>query len=678
MDFRPYIIKIISKSKSLARRFRWPTRVLPHQEFYGRRWNGNQPRHDYFSDKGMPRFFFEPSDLSEYQVVLKERFPESSNCAIERASNALANVFSILGCDNVFMGDTVDWHIDFKSGRRWDRKPFARLKLVYPDDNSDVKMPWELSRLQFLVDLGRAYFITENNAYKEKFKNVVQEWEKANPVDIGVNWSCSMEIAIRAINIIWGMHYFKFDENEADFVRNAIRLIYYHAHHIEKNLEFVSDGANSNHLVSNYLGLFYVGLLFPQFDCSPKWKQLGLAGLENEIRAQVLNDGADYEGSTSYHRLVLEIYLSAYLLGRKNDVTFSEIYGRQLKLMIAFSEAVTGNSGLAPLIGDNDDGYIVKLSSDNPADHRPLIDIGLAYFEDSVSPRLDHTEEKLWYLGLESFKKERSTKTPSSKLFLDSGYAVMRNERVHLVLNAFAVPPDNLGGHKHNDVLSFTYEIDGMPYLIDPGTYCYSSDFKLRNLSRSTEYHNTVIIDSEEQNRFMFDRLFFMMRDAETKLHSWDVTDDQVTASVSHTGYARLVDGIIHRRTLTVSFKDLSVVAVDEFDGSGNVLHKFTSNFMTPCLEIERARNAEIFIKAGRNEALKISNSLGGFKAINIDRVEYFPHYGVKKPGFKIEFRYQSHLPFRIVTAIAYNDNDAFNSELSQGAEAVLSLDEIL
>lgn len=584
---------------------------------------------------------------------MKSHFSESAHGAVHRADNAAAHVFDLLGSGRVELGEKINWHADFISGRVWPKSVYSRIRLVYPDDSSDVKIPWELSRLQFLADIGRAHVMTGDDSYKRELFRLLRDWWESNPVEIGINWACSMEVAIRAINIIWGLHFFEYYVPDTVFILEAIRSLYYHALHIEKNIELISDGANSNHLVSNYLGLYYIGLLFPEFDRSAHWFSRGAAGLESEIRAQVLPDGVDYEGSTSYHRLVLEMFLSAYILGQANDRLFSDEYRERLQKMVAFSEAITGNTGRAPLVGDNDDGHVVKLASDEPADQRPLIDIGHKLLELVPPTWLSPTEERLWYLGPGSLAKNKKTRRQSqSRIFEFSKYAVIRNDKFHLLFNAFDIPPRNLGGHKHNDLLSFTLEIDGIPYLIDPGTFCYSADFKKRNLSRSTGYHNTVRIDHQEQNRFLPGRLFFLSPDSRSSLRLWNVADDRITVAASHSGYGRLGDRVTHMRTISASMKDLSVVVIDEFEGRNDMMHKFACSFLTPYYEIERDGDFALTIRAGRRPAIRIAHSQNGFAATDIDRIEYFPRYGVARPGFRVEFLFQGHLPFKIATTI--------------------------
>ncbi|OGC95504.1 MAG: hypothetical protein A2W25_01150 [candidate division Zixibacteria bacterium RBG_16_53_22] len=650
MNIGPYWLKARLKLKALAKRFQLPTKVEPIDAFFSRHWSGAAPDSSYFGPKA--RFFFGPGHAREYREAIESNFADSGRETILRAERALAHTFDLLGSGEVCLGETINWHADFKSGRIWPGKAHGRIKIVYPDDKSDVKVPWELSRLQFLTDLGRAYFLTENDAYKDEFMAVLRGWEAANPVDIGVNWTCSMEVAIRAINIVWGMHFFRFDDDDREFVQSIIRLLYYHANHIEKNLEFISDGANSNHLISNYLGLFYIGLIFSEFDRSQEWLGIGSAGLENEMLSQVMPDGPDYEGSTSYHRLVLEMFLSAYALGARNNVAFSQNYRDRLYNMFRFSESVTGNSGLAPLIGDNDDGYIVKLAGDNPADHRPLIDVGRTLLKETASSGHVPTEERLWYLGPGCLSQTAAGSKSGPRLFPESSYAVIRCEKLHLVFNAFAAPEGNFGGHKHNDLLALTLEADGLPYLIDPGTFCYSSDFAMRNLSRSTSFHSTVEVDSCEQNRFLARRLFFLRRDAEAKIDLWEESSDHIIVSGFHTGYSRLGDSISHRRTITVFVSELSVVITDEFTGRHGSEHDFVSRLIMPNVKIMMAQDREVAIRRNGHPGLVIKSSGQGFLSTTINQIEYFPRYGVRERGYQMEFAYRGKVPFAATIGI--------------------------
>lgn len=592
---------------------------------------------------------------------MENNFPDACRQIVKSADNALAHTFDLLGSSPIFLGRDINWHLDFKSGVRWPIRPYHQIRIVNFDDTSDIKVPWELSRLQFLVDLGRAFLLTGNQAYKKEFEAILGDWEKSNPVDKGINWACSMEAAIRAINIIWGIYLFG-NEISPQRLCRAIKLLYYHALHIEQNLEIVSAGANSNHLIANYQGLFFIGTLFPEFDRSARWRKLSLDGLEAQIREQVLPDGVDYECSTSYHRLVLEMFLSAFILGRINSQSFSEIFRERLHRMIHFSAALTAPSGLVPLIGDNDDGFIVKLSTDNPADHRPLIDIGLLMFGERIPLAVPISQERLWYFGKESLVAFKTARNSRSRLFKESGYGVISGDDFHLVFNAAAIPGQSFGGHKHNDLLSFTLEIGGESYLIDPGTFCYSADYRQRNASRSVNNHNTVAIDGAEQNRFWEKRLFYLVNDAKTNINLWASFDNCAVISASQTGYGRLDDKIAHKRTVWVSLVSGSLHVLDEFSGRAGSLHTFDHSFITPVTAVTSSGRSTAVLRGSQNKRLIIKALENDLLEFIIEPANYSPRYGIRLPATKIIYRYQARLPFKIFTMMAPCSKQSYGS----------------
>jgi len=57
-----------------------------------------------------------------------------------------------------------------------------------------------------------------------------------------------------------------------------------------------------------------------------------------------------------------------------------------------------------------------------------------------------------------------------------------------------------LGGHNHNDNLSFELNYNHRDIFVDPGTYVYTSNPEQRNNYRSIKNHNTIDIGIEPNN----------------------------------------------------------------------------------------------------------------------------------------------------------------------------------
>ena len=60
---------------------------------------------------------------------------------------------------------------------------------------SDIKVPWELSRLQWLAPVAQAYLIDGDEKYAEFARDVLESWMVSNPYARGPNWAVTMEPA---------------------------------------------------------------------------------------------------------------------------------------------------------------------------------------------------------------------------------------------------------------------------------------------------------------------------------------------------------------------------------------------------------------------------------------------------------------------------------------------------
>ena len=82
-----------------------------------------------------------------------------SSPLIEYAEALCRGEFCFPGYADARLGISPQWNLDFVSGKQWPEVESGGIVLVSPD-GSDVKVPWELSRLQFLPLLARAFRLT--------------------------------------------------------------------------------------------------------------------------------------------------------------------------------------------------------------------------------------------------------------------------------------------------------------------------------------------------------------------------------------------------------------------------------------------------------------------------------------------------------------------------------------
>lgn len=650
---RAILLKVRLKLRHVLKMIKQPIRPLDTDWFYLTHWENTGSKRTIFTPERNIHFFFNPGNHKQYAALLKKQFPDQNAQTVTRADKIIDGTVAVLGIESLPVNPPVNWQNDFRSGYTWDLISSRKLQIVDPSNNADIKVPWELSRLQFVTDLGRAYWLTSDKKYLNRFTELITDWHEQNPVETGVNWTCAMEVSIRAINMIWGLYLFSINNALSDqFVQETVKSLYYHALYIEKNLEIIADHANTNHLLTDYLGLFYIGMLFPEFDRAERWKQVGLDGLEKEIRLETFDDGADYECSFAYHRLVFEIFLHAYILGQKNNIRFSDDYESRLKNMARFSHHISAPSGKTTLAGDNDNGFIVKLNETDPARHTYLVELAAIALNQTVPSNISISEERLWFHGPDSFIHPTEIISPKSVLFANSGHAVHANDNYHVLFNCGNIAKKSLGGHKHNDLLSVTLELNKEPILIDPGTYCYTSDFDLRNRNRSTMSHNTVTIDQSEQNPLIDNRLFYMPNQADPKIDLWIVTDDLAVVSGNHTGYNRLNDKITHTRTVWSFLKQQTMLLQDDFTGKIDHKHELVTTFITPQTDISLIDDNTIRIK-GLTQPLFLQFASNKQGELIVEPFDYYPHYGVKKEGRVIRYRQRVRVNHTNVIALA-------------------------
>src|SRR5215831_3218469 len=149
--------------------------------------------------------------------------------------------------------------------------------------------------------------------------------------------------------------------------------------------------------------------------------------------------------------------------------------------------------------------------------------------------------------------------------------------RDYLLVSNGVVGTKGFGNHKHNDLLSFKYHHSGVPLVVDPGSYVYTSDFAARNRFRSTASHSTLQIDGEEQNDLKPEWIFRMFETSHAEHVAFTETAEQFEYGGRHRGYERFDQAVTHERTLRLSKSDGALTIVDRVTGHGE--HHFRWHF---------------------------------------------------------------------------------------------------
>lgn len=523
------------------------------------------------------------------------------------ADRALDHHFDLLGgC--VSFGSSIDWHYDFKSGKRWD---IAFYKQIKTPSDADIKVPWELSRCQHLLWLGEAYLLTNDTRYAQSIINDINSWIDDNPFMFSVNWMCSMDVAFRAVNWIFAINMISsYDGFDNDFSSKVSSSLYQHGFFIRNNLEKLIPYSN-NHYTSDLVGLLYIGLLFSNTYKGKKWFSYAYKEFLNEIRNQVLPSGIHYEKSISYHRMMTEMLsYPIYMLNRvgisvPNDI--ESLLGKMYEFVSNYSES--GNS--APLLGDNDDGRFLPFVPRPFSYHN--------YINDPVS-----VENRFISIG---YKPKYCSSFHKSMFYDDARLAILQNEDSFLLFSnvGYSKRPLNkemlIGTHTHNDQLSVSLNVRKEEILVDPGTYLYTPSPLYRNLFRSTAYHNTLVVDDEEQNNLTGINLFCVRRNSIN--HSMRRTGDcDIAAS-----YSTIVGGMTHDRICRLMSDSLTIVDTVLKQGKDHSVSLFFH--VSPNIKAELGQTGFALTSKNSNISVIINKKADLF----IKDGFVSPSYGVLKPS---------------------------------------------
>lgn len=488
----------------------------------------------------------------ERTAKVPDGFFESEKADVA-AADRIADFHSwpLLGFGEKCFGSEIQWTRDPLSGYEWPLAYHRDIKLVR-GDGSDVRVLWELNRLAHFLQLACAYSATKDERYSAEFVAQLRSWVEQNPCGRGPNWTCAMEVALRAMNLLAAFEVFRHSPQlDSEFLQFFLRLLQQHANYIRRHLEF-SYIATSNHYLSDVVGLLWLGLLLPELRDAPQWRSFGLEQMLREMDKQVLADGADFEASTGYHRFVTELFLYSFMLCRVNDVAIEERYWSKLRQMLVYVRAYLRPDGFAPLIGDSDSGQVLPVVRRRADDHAYLLDIGARVFDDST------------------LNSEHAV----SQAFPDAGIYIMRDRDLYLCFNASGAGLHGRGSHGHNDVLSIEVSAGGRPVIVDPGTYVYSADLQQRHDFRSTAFHSTVQIDGKEQNTINIETPFVIGNEAQPRVLEWKTNDDFDKVVAEHYGYS-----VTHRRTVIFDKRERLWLIDDEFFGDGEHVYEARFHF---------------------------------------------------------------------------------------------------
>jgi hypothetical protein len=519
--------------------------------------------------------------------LFETRYRDEREDMRRRAAETRAHRFTFFGETFEYDRD-IAWQDDPVSRKAWPAVFHADVPVHGGNKGyGDVKHVWELSRQQYLVDLGRAVFLDDDRDSLASLQFLVRSWMAGNPYGTGVHWSCALEPAFRTFSWLWAYALTAHALSD-DFHLEWLCGMYDAGRFIERHLEHYSSPYN--HLIGEAAALYMLGASFPEFTDAPRWRTTARAVLEGRLAEQFYADGGTVEQSTFYHHASVGDYLLAALTARAIGEELSPAVWQAIERGIAFSMALQQPDGRTPEIGGADDGKPIRMEHLPFWDFRPYQALGAVLFRrgDFKASAGRFHEDALWLLGpsgLEHFEALPASPPLDTSLALPhSGYWVLRSDwsaTADYVCfdcgeQAAGMRPDGIPNsmHGHADCLSVIVGLRGQRVLIDSGFHAYNCGGTWEAHFRETAAHNTARIDGRDQARHLGKMAWAYSWRAFPE--GWATDGAGAWAVGAHDGYDRGPDGVTHRRAAWLRDGGY-VIVYDEFVGHG--AHDLEINF---------------------------------------------------------------------------------------------------
>jgi hypothetical protein len=492
--------------------------------------------------------------------------------------------YTLQGIRVLDKGHVVDFHRDPVSGQVLAGYLPSKLIRYNTIKGFDIKFLWDVSRFQFMSEVVSCAHLKKRK--KEIYLLNIEHFKRSNRPYFGPNWICTMDAAIRAVNILYYYEQInqssEFSQEETNVVKD---VLYNHYWFIYNNLEWKEEG-RGNHYLSNLCGLVILGTRLQLGIREERIFRFAVMGFIDEVRSQFLGDGCYFENSTGYHRLALEMvsYTVSYMLSMSSrqgtgiddyvDLasysdsvsSFREFLQVELVPVLLkakfFCEAISLMDGKFIQIGDNDSGRFVirdaeyldsfreKYGHDGiPQSNYSIkrdIEVQLSLLEvdsnvQTLNAGFGTTFSDTVIEGLREVAEYSictgSFSHCSVNVFPDFGLVVWNADQCQVFFRCGFSPHKT--GHAHEDQLAL-FISKGNESLLDPGTSTYNRNSAIRYRYQSGQSHFAPFFTDISQGnqlgifRFTYNGTFRLVNVSESgAIGIWHVDGRELVRKVS-------------------------------------------------------------------------------------------------------------------------------------------------
>ena len=301
------------------------------------------------------------------QISREELAPWCDAYAIETGHSPVAEARGLAqGKIRIFhsrffdLGYPLNWNRNVLSGRLHENS--AHWSKLADNGKDDIKGVWEASRFSWVFPLVRAWIIEGDDFYPEIFWKLLEDWMEKNPPNQGPHWMCGQEAAMRLIAVAYALQAFRSHPTTTDKrIILTTQLAEATAKRINGHISYAVSQSN-NHGISEAVGLFTAGVLWPNCIQANEWRAKGIETLISQIHSLVNSDGGFSQHSTNYHRLFLHLMIWSELVLRSEHQTFPEKTLKKIRAATDFLADLLDDEGNVPRYGADDGACLFPLS----------------------------------------------------------------------------------------------------------------------------------------------------------------------------------------------------------------------------------------------------------------------------------------------------------------------------
>ena len=285
----------------------------------------------HFRERSAPRFFVDAAEIGPLAQRFAREHPDWRDHALGVATDWRRHVYSHGQLAQSSQTGLPDWN---------------RLPL---GPGADIIQSYSAHHFAFATQLARAQAYGAPTG--AKLKALVDSWVAATEGSAESPAYLSPLIAVhRASAITWALVLLAAaSERDTDLEFTLLRILLADARFVYSKL---GTSFANNHLLGDAFLMFYLGILYPEFEEASAWRRDGEPLFWRELERQVYDDGTSFEHSVHYHEFVCEMVTAIILLARRNGVTIEPWVRERHRRMLEFQAALSGPEARAVPIGD--------------------------------------------------------------------------------------------------------------------------------------------------------------------------------------------------------------------------------------------------------------------------------------------------------------------------------------